>query len=356
MVGLPRFSREGGSLMRNGTNGTLVAVLSLAIFSAPANATNHEIYKGATMRLVVGFAAGGGFDTYSRTIARHLGKHIAGNPSVVVENMTGAGGLIAANYLFKLAKPDGLTIGNIIGGSFMAQVLGRPGVEFDARKFEYLGVPAKDHPTCVFSKASGITSVEKWFASKNPVKVGGTGPGATTHDNPKLLHAALDLPTQVVGGYKGTADIRLAIERGEVAGGCGWGWDSVRATWGNAIAAGDVVVVLQSTEEIHPELPNVPLAVKFAKSEESRQLIEAGSHDMNALTRSYIIPPGTPKPRVQILQKAFLETMKDPDFLTDANKAKLGIGPISGEEMERRVRGLFKLSPSVVAKLKEVLK
>jgi tripartite-type tricarboxylate transporter receptor subunit TctC len=342
--------------MRNRANGILVAVLGLASWAGRAYAADHEIYKGATMRLVVGFAAGGGFDTYSRTIARHLGKHIPGNPSVVVENMTGAGGLIAANHLFKAAKADGLTVGNIIGGSFMAQLLGRPGVEFDALKFEYLGVPAKDHPTCVFAKASGITSVEQWFASKTPVKVGGTGPGATTYDNPKLLQAALDLPTQVVGGYKGTADIRLAVERGEVAGGCGWGWDSVRATWGKAIAAGDVAVVLQSTEEAHPELPNVPLAIKFAKSEDSRQLIEAGSHDMNALTRSYVIPPGTPKQRVQILQKAFMDTMKDREFLADAKKAKLGIGPISGEEMERRVRGLFKLSPSVVAKLKEVLK
>jgi tripartite-type tricarboxylate transporter receptor subunit TctC len=342
--------------MLNGTHVILAVVVSVALFSLPANATNHEIYKGATMRLVVGFAAGGGFDTYSRTIARHLGKHIPGNPSLAVENMTGAGGLIAANHLFKAAKPDGLTIGNIIGGSFMAQLLGRPGVEFEALKFEFLGVPAKDHPTCVFTKASGITGIDQWFASKTPVKVGGTGPGATTYDNPKLLQAALDLPTQVVGGYKGTADIRLAIERGEVAGGCGWGWDSVRATWGKAIAAGDVAVVLQSTDEVHPELPNVPLAIKFAKSEDARQLIQAGSHDMNALTRSYVIPPGTPKQRVQILQKAFMDTMGDPEFLTDAKKAKLGISPISGEQMENTVRRLFKLSPAVVAKLKEVLK
>lgn len=342
--------------MRNGINGLVVAVVSLVFLAGPVYASTHDFYKGATMRLIVGFAAGGGFDTYSRTIARHLGKHIPGNPVIVVENMTGAGGLIAANHLYRAAKPDGLTIGNIIGGLFMAQLLGRPGIEFDALKFEHLGVPAKDHPTCALTKESGITSIEKWMASKTPVKVGGTGPGATTYDNPKILQAALGLPIQVVGGYKGTAEIRLAAERGEVAGGCGWGWDSVRATWARAVASGDVVVVLQSTSHAHPELPNVPLAINFAKSEESRQLIQAGAHDMNALTRSYVIPPGTPKDRVQVLRKAFMETMRDPEFLSDTKKTKLDIDLLSGEEMERTVRGIFKLPPPVVARLKEVLK
>ncbi|MGH7826616.1 MAG: Bug family tripartite tricarboxylate transporter substrate binding protein [Candidatus Binatia bacterium] len=341
--------------MRYGMN-ALVVTVSLVLVAGPVYGSSHDFYKGATMRLVVGFAAGGGFDTYSRTIARHLGKHIPGNPTIVVENMTGAGGLIAANHLYRAAKPDGLTIGNIIGGLFMAQLLGRAGIEFDALKFGYLGVPAKDHPTCVFMKESGITSIEKWMASKTPVKVGGTGPGATTYDNPRILQVALDLPIQVVGGYKGTAGIRLAAERGEVAGGCGWGWDSVRATWSKAVASGDAVVVLQSTSHAHPELANVPLAINFAKSEESRQLIQAGSHDMNALTRSYVIPPGTPKDRLQVLRKAFMETMKDPAFLSEANKAKLNIDPISGEEMETTVRRLFKLSPAIVDRLKEVLK
>jgi tripartite-type tricarboxylate transporter receptor subunit TctC len=344
-----------GIFMRHRLNALVLAV-GLILVTAPLYASSHDFYKEATIRLVVGFAAGGGFDTYSRTIARHLGKHIPGNPTIVVENITGAGGLIAANHLYRAAKADGLTIGNIIGGLFLAQLLGRPGIEFDALKFEYLGVPAKDHPTCVFMKESGITRMEEWMASKTPVKVGGTGPGATTYDNPKILQAALGLPIQVIAGYKGTADIRLAAERGEVAGGCGWGWDSVRATWSKAITSGDVVVVLQSTSEAHPELAKVPLAINFAKSEESRQLIQAGSHNMNALTRSYVIPPGTPKDRSQVLRKAFMETMKDPDFLSDAKKAKLNIDPISGEEMERTVRQLFKLSPTIVDRLKEILK
>lgn len=342
--------------MRSGINGVIVAVISLVLVAGPAYASSHDFYKGATMRLIVGFAAGGGFDTYSRTIARHLGKHIPGNPVIIVENMTGAAGLIAANHLYKAAKPDGLTIGNIIGGLFMGQVLGRQGIEFDALKFEYLGIPAKDHHTCVFMKESGITSLEKWMASKTPVKVGGTGPGATTYDNPKILQAALGLPIQVVAGYKGTADIRLAAERGEVAGTCGWGWDSVRATWAKAIASSDVVVVLQSTPQAHPELPNVPLAINFAKSEESRQLIQTGAHNMGILSRSYVIPPGTPQDRVQVLRKAFVETMKDPEFLSDATKAKLDIDPLPGEEMKRLVADLFKLHPNVVAKLKTVLK
>jgi len=334
----------------------IAAVLAIAFMGQAANPSTHDFYKGKTIRMVVGFAAGGGFDTYSRTIARHLVKHIPGNPTIIVENMTGAGSLIAANHLYRAAKPDGLTMGNIIGGLFLGQILGRAGIEFDALKFEYLGVPAKDHQTCALMKKSGITSMEKWMASKTPVKVGGTGPGASTYDNPKILQVALGLPLQLVAGYKGTAEIRLAAENGEVAGGCGWGWDSVRATWARGIESGDVVVVVLAARRPHPELPKVPLAIDYVKTEEGRQLIEVGIHDMSALTRSYALPPGTPKERVQLLRKAFMETMKDREFLADAKKSRLDVDPLAGEEMEKTVAGFFKLNPSLVAKLKEVLK
>lgn len=336
---------------------SLISLLVLcAFFASTAHATTHDFYKGKTVRIVVGFSAGGGFDTYSRAISRHIGRHIPGNPTVIVENMPGAGSLISANHVYKVAKPDGLTIGNFIGGLLIGQVLGRPGIEFDALKFEYLGVPVGDTWVCALTKASGITSMEKWFASKTPVKLGGIGPGTGLEDAPKVLKAALGLPIQLVSGYKGTADIRLAAESGEVGGGCGWSLDSVKATWTKAMEAGDIAVVLQLRPKPHPELPKVPLAIDLAKTNEARQLIRAGTHDPPAINRVYAIPPGTPKERVQALRKAFMDTMNDPEFLADAKKSKLDIEPLSGEEVENTVHGFFKLEASLVVKLKEIFK
>src|SRR3990170_229144 len=212
------------------------------LLRTPASA--QDFYSGKTVRLLVGASPGGSFDAFSRTIARHIGKYIPGNPTAIAENMTGAGGLILANHLYKVAKPDGLTIANFNGGLLMGQILGRAGIEFDGRKFEYVGAPTKLDSVCVFAKASGITSVEKWMASKVPVKMGGTAPGSNTADIPKLLAAVLGLPTQVITGYKGFADIRLAVDGGELAGACG-GWDGIKLLWSQQIQSGDIVVVIQ---------------------------------------------------------------------------------------------------------------
>lgn len=333
----------------------LLVLLSVCLFVSGPVFAQEPFYKGKTIRIVVGFSAGGGFDTYSRVIARHIGKQIPGNPTVIVENMTGAGSLIAANHVFKVAKPDGLTIGHFIGGLFLGQVLEQKGIEFDARKFEYIGAPVKDHVVCAFTKASGITGVDKWMSSKTPVKMGGIAPGNSTPDNAtRILRVALNLPTQIVTGYKGTADIRLAAEAGEVAGGC-WGWDSVSATWRKALEAGDAVVIIQAAAKTHLDLPSVPIALKLAKSDEARKLIEVGIHGDSEIVRTYTLPPGTPKERVQVLRKAFSDTLRDAEFLAEAKKATLGVDPVSGEEVEKRIAALFKLDPSLVAKLKDVL-
>lgn len=338
------------------TLGCLVAgVATLALAATAARASTHDFYKGKTLRIIVGSAAGGGFDTYSRVIARHFGKHLPGNPTIIVQNMPGAGQLIAANHLYRVAKPDGLTVGNFIGGLLLRQILGHPGIEFDALKFEYVGVPLKDTWVCTLTKASGITSMEKWAASKTPVKLGGTGPGANTDDIPAILKSALGLPIQLVTGYKGTADIRLAAESGELAGGC-WSWDSIKATWSKALESGDVTVLVQMTPKPHPDLPKVPLAINLAKSEDERHLIQAGTHDPAAMNRLYVLSPGTPREIVQTARKAFMDTLNDPDFRADAKKSKLDIEPMSGEELAKTVAGLFKLSPASVAKLKEALK
>ena len=318
-------------------------------------ATADDFYKGKTIRIVVGFSAGGGFDTYARAIARHMAKHVPGEPAIVVENMTGAGSLIAANHVYKVAKPDGLTIGHFIGGLFLGQVLGQKGIEFDARKFEFIGAPITDHVVCALTKASGITSVEKWMASKTPVKMGGIAPGTSTPDNAtRIFKVALGLPIQLVTGYKGTADVRLAAESGEIAGGC-WGWDSVKVTWRKALETGDALVVLQANRRNHPDLQQIPQAIKLAKTEEGRRMIEVGIHSDSDIVRTYSLPPGTPKDRVQVLRKAFEDTLKDPEFVADARKSNLTVDSVSVDQIEKDIAGLFKLDPGLTNKLKDIL-
>jgi tripartite-type tricarboxylate transporter receptor subunit TctC len=333
-----------------------VIVLGLALLASsnePAFA-QAEFYKGKTIRLIVAFSAGGGFDTYSRAIGRHLGKHIPGRPTVIVENMTGAGGIIQANYMYSSAKPDGLTVGNNIGGLVLQQIMGAKGIQFDGRRFEYLGAPGVDHPICVLTKASGITDMEKWFAAKDPVKLGGVGPGGTASDVARALQAALKLPIQVVDGYKGTSDIRLAAESGELAGGC-WAWESIKTMWQKGIESREVSVVVQAMPKKHPELQNVPLAIDYAKTDDAKRLLQHAVHDTAIITRLYFMPPGTPKDRVAILRRALLATYKDPGFIEEAKKARLDVDPVSGEEMEQVVSGLFKMDAKEVARLKEVL-
>lgn len=312
-------------------------------------------FEGKTVRVIVGMSAGGGFDAYARVIARHMGKYIPGNPTIIVENMPGAGSMIAANYLYKVAKPDGFTIGHFDGGLFIIQVMGQPGIEFDARRFEYIGAPMTEGTVCLLSKASGITSVEKWIASKMPLKMGGTMPGAYAPDNViRILRAALGLPVQLIEGYKGAADIRLAVMSGELAGSA-YSWVAVRGTWRQPLEAGDVVVTLQAVPKPFPDLPNIPLAINLAKTDEARQLIEIGIHSPRMLVRPFVLPPGTPKERVGILRKAFQQTLEDKELLGDIEKAKFHLDPVTGEELEKTIAGMFKIDPAILAKLKEIL-
>jgi tripartite-type tricarboxylate transporter receptor subunit TctC len=332
----------------------LVSALALLLYPAVA-ASADDFYKGKTVRIVVGFSAGGGFDTYARALARHMSKHIPGQPAVIVENMTGAGSLIAANHVYNAAKPDGLTIGHFIGGLFLGQVLGQKGIEFDARKFEFIGAPITDHVVCALTKDSGITSIESWMAAKTPVKMGGIAPGTSTPDNAtRILKTALGLPIQLVTGYKGTADIRLAAESGEIAGGC-WGWDSVSVTWRKALDSGEAKVILQANRKTHPDLAQIPQAIKFAKNDEARKMIEVAIHGDSNIVRTYTLPPGTPKDRVQLLRAAFDATLKDAEFLADAKKSKLNVDPVPVSEIEKDIANLFKLDSALVNKLKEVL-
>ncbi len=330
----------------------VIAVIGLT--AAVGHGSTHNYYRGKTVRIVVGLAAGGGYDLYSRAVARHIHKHIPGSPNIIVENMPGAGSLISANYVYKVARPDGLTIGNFAGSLFQGQTLGQKGIEFDAQRFEYMGAVAKVETACAFTRVSGITSLDRWMNATVPPKMGATGPGTAGHDTSRILNATLGLPMQLVVGYKGTADIRVAVEGGELGGIC-TGWESLKSTWRRALDQGDLVLLLQNMPKAHPDLPKIPLAISYAKTEEARQLIQLGIHDVSAINRPYILPPGTPKDRVQALRKAFTDTMKDPDFRAEAERANMDLSPLTGEELESIVLGLFKASPALIAKLKQII-
>lgn len=333
----------------------LITTVVGVVFNATSSFAAAPFYEGKSIRVIVGYSAGGGYDAYARVLARHMGKHVPGNPTLIVENMTGAGSLVAANYVYKAAKPDGLTIGHFNGGLFFNQVMNQPGIEFDARKFEYMGAAVKEETAFAFSKSSGITSVEKWMASKIPVKMGGVAPGAFAPDNViRIIKVALGLPVQLVSGYKGTADIRLAVENGELAG-SSWGWASMKSTWRKALDSGEVVVVLQAVPKPFPDLPQVPLAISLAKTEEARQLIDLGIHSPSIFARPFVLPPATPKDRLDMLEKAFQDTLKDKDFLGEAEKSKLDIEPVTGSELQKSVSGIFKLNAALVTKLNDIL-
>jgi tripartite-type tricarboxylate transporter receptor subunit TctC len=333
-----------------------LAMVGMAAWTLDSShGSTHEFFKGKTVKILVGASAGGAFDTWGRMVGRHLGKQIPGNPIVVVENVTGAGGLILANQVYKTTKPDGLTLATFNGGLLMGQILGRPGIEFDARRFEYLGVPAKFDSVCAFSKASGITSFDRWKGSKVPVKVGGTAPGSNLVDIPKVLMAVFALPTQIITGYKGFAEIRLAVDGGELAGACG-GWDGLKLLWGKQIDAGEILLIIQTRSQPLPDLSKVPLVMDFASNDDDRQLIEVGIQFPALLSLAYALPPATPKDRVQLLRKAFTDTMAASDFLVDVQRARLHVDPARGEELQKTVDRLFNLTPGIANRLKGILK
>ena len=331
--------------------------LLVAIVVACLNATTahaDDFYKGKTIRVIVGGSAGGGFDIYTRAMARHMGKHIAGNPAMIVENMTGAGTLIAAKYLHSSAKPDGLSFGLFNGALILSGALGNKSIDFDMRELEFLGVPVQDSTVCALRKESGVTNMDQWFAAKTPVKLGGLSPGNSTSDVARIIMAALNLPVQLVEGYKGTNEIRLAADAGELHGAC-WAWETLRTAWSKAIPAGEVNVVLQVTAKKIPELPNVPMSLDLAKTDEARQILRAGAIDPAAIVRVYVTSPRTPKDRLQTLRSAFAKTLTDAEFIAEAKKATLDINPLTGEEVKKIVDELFKLTPSTRTKLAGIL-
>ena len=332
----------------------LLAVAALCVlFGVGGISYAQDFYKGKTIHFIVGYSAGGSFDQYTRLIARHIGKHIPGNPSTVVENMTGAGGIIAANHLFNRAKPEGLTVGAWASPLVLQHVLGNEAIKFDGRKFGYLGVPSPYDTGCYFSKESGIKTVEDWFASKRTIKISSIGPGTSTSDVPKMLKAALRLPLDVLDGYKGGAEARLAVVSGEVEAFCG-SWQATKTVWRSELESGKIMLVVQISLRQHPELKNVPLAINYAKTDEARLFLKLADN-VHGNQFPYSVPPGTPQDRLQILQKAFMDVLKDPELLAEADKAHFEIDPVDGPTLAKIFTGLYDVDPGTVAKLKQIL-
>ena len=333
----------------------VLAIFVVTSLVRPAfGASVEDFYKGKTIQFIVGGSAGGGYDTYTRLIARYFAKYVPGKPATVVQNMPGAAMLISANYIFNSAPRDGTVIGHWSGPLILQHLMGNSAVQFQGRKFGWIGMPTADSLICITTERSGIKTAEDWRKSKTRIKLGAIGPGTSGTDDTKLLSAATDFPLQLVEGYKGTADIRIAAEQGELDGTCAFGWQSAKVTWANALREKQIHVVLQTTLESHPELKGIPLAVDFAKTEEGKKLLRIAG-DLYGKQRLYSLPPQVPEQRVRTLQKAFIDTLKDPQLLAEAEKAKLEIDPVDGPGIEKMVQGLYEIEPAVVNRIKQLL-
>ena len=310
-------------------------------------------YKDKTLTIIVGYSPGGSFDLYARVLARYIGRYLPGDPTRIVENMTGAGGIIAANHLYNRVKPDGLTIGAWASPLVLQHIMGNEAAQFDGKRFGYLGIPSEYDTVCTFNQKSGITKMDDWVNSKRPQKISTIGPGTSTSDIPKLLKAALNLPMDVIDGYKGGADARLAVESGEVDGYCG-SWGTVETVWRGAYESKKIIPVLQATLKPNPKYKRIPVAMSFAKTEESRELLKIAD-DVHGAQFPFSVPPGMAKDRLELLQRAFMQSFKDPDLIEEAKRSQLDIGPVDGPTITKTLSGLYDLKPATVARLKDIL-
>ena len=322
----------------------LLLVLAPAVI---ALAATDDFYKGRSVNLYIGYSPGGAYDLYARVIARHMGAHIPGSPTLVPQNMEGAGSLRLANYLYRVAPQDGTAIATFGRGIAFDPLLLGQGDAFDAQKLNWLGSANNEVSVCVAMKSSGITSFQDLFTKE--LKVGGTGASSDTDQFPRVLNAVLGTHFKVVQGYPGGNDVVLAMERGEVQGRCGWSWSSVLSTHRSWITDGRMIVLVQLSLTKHPDLPNVPLVMDFAKTGEQRQILKM-MFARNVMGRPYVAPPNLPADRVATLRQAFMDTMKDKDFLAEADKMRLEINPVSGAEVEKLVKEVYATPPDIVAK------
>jgi tripartite-type tricarboxylate transporter receptor subunit TctC len=313
-------------------------------------------YKGKTVRIVVGFPPGGGYDSYSRVIGRHLGKHMPGNPTVIIDNMAGAGSIVAANYVFNVGPKDGTIIGNVAGPIILEQLFGNPGVRFDMAKFRYLAVPVPEVYLMLINRRSGITKLEELLGAKPRQATFGGIPNNTIEHAPLLMRDVVGANIKVVSGYKGTADIRLAMDSGEVDGYFNT-WTSAKIAVLELIKNGEWVILAQLADTpLHDLLlSKVPTIGAIAKNEEQRELLRLGVAIPSQFAKMYLMSPGVPLNRAVALESAFMKTLQDRDFLKDAEKGKIEIDPLSGAKTSALVTQSLAMSAGLKARLKSVI-
>ena len=325
-----------------------------AVSLAAAQESVEQFYKGKQVQIVVGSSPGGGYDTYARLLARHLGDHIPGNPAVVVQNMSGAGSNRAAGYVYSVAPKDGTVAGAIFPGAILQPLLGGPPVQHEPAKFLYLGNANSDVYVC-FVRADAPVKEFKDALSTELI-VGASGDGATTRDFPVMLNNLLGARFKLVMGYPGSREITLAMERGEVQGVCGIGWTGIEILYPEWFAKGTIKALVQLSVKGHRDLHarKVPTTLEFARNDDERAVMEL-IYSQGVFGRPFVLPPGVPIDRVTALRKAFMATFADPRLLAEAKKMNFDIEPMSGEDTQTLVTRLYATPANVVEKAKQAL-
>jgi tripartite-type tricarboxylate transporter receptor subunit TctC len=308
-----------------------------------------DFYHGRTVTLFVGYSVGGGYDNYARVLARHLGNHIPGNPSVLPQNMPGAGSLRALNYLYNAAPKDGSAIGTFGRGLAMEPLIGSSPTQFDARKLLWLGSGSDEISLCGTWHASRVKS---WNDMQTvPFTVGGEGSGSDPDIFAAMMKNVFGVKLRIVSGYPGSAEVALAVERGEVDGRCGWSLSSLRQMRPDWLPTRQFNPIVQLNLKKSPDLPDVPAITEFAKTETQRQILKLVLSRQN-MARPFAAPPGLPADRAAALRAAFDRTLADQEFIAEAKAAGLEVNPVSGVEIERLVGELYQTPPDVVAQAK----
>ena len=322
------------------------SLMASAILCSPVQGeTVKDFYASKTISLTIGYPPGGGFDSSARLLIRHMSRHIPGQPTMVPRNMPGAGSLVAANYLYNLAAKDGTEFG-IIGGSVpFGPLWSRDGVKFEAVKFNWIGSMDRWTGIALMWGQAPITSLDK--ALVQDVTIGATGSGDVTSIYPRVLNAMIGTRFKIVGGYQGTSDLSLAMERGEIHGRLGWCWDCVKSEKPDWVSGGKIKVMMQLGMIKDPELQGIPHILDLVRTEEDRQIIRLvfGSQDM---ARPFLAPPGVPQDRLTALRKAFEEALTDKDLLSEAQRTNLPIKLTTAQEIEKLIAEVYATSPDVI--------
>jgi tripartite-type tricarboxylate transporter receptor subunit TctC len=305
-----------------------------------------DFYKGKIVTLYVGYSAGGGYDVYSRTLARHIGRHIPGNPSVVVKNRPGAGSLVLANEVYNTLPQNGTVIANVGRGMPTEPLLGNKKARFDGRKFYWLGSMNNEVSVCAVWHTVPVNFWQDLI--QRGAIMGGTGAGADTDTFPQILNNIFGTKMKLVTGYPGGNDINFAIERGELEGRCGWSWSSVVSTRGEWLKDEKIKIILQMSTQKHADLPNVPLVMDFATTKQEEQVLKL-IYARQVWGRPYMAGPGVPKARGEALRAAFAATMKDEKFRAEAKKQKLELEWVDGKTVEQGIAELYEFPKEVVA-------